>query len=127
MQIAKYVIVGMLWGCTNPFIKHAQAKQKSSVAADSSWVTGIRNFVLQPDLLIPYVINQSGSLFFFIFIMPTDPITISAPICNSLSFIFTAITSYGYFKEELHSWQHLFLGILLVLIGSFVCINSEHS
>jgi drug/metabolite transporter (DMT)-like permease len=150
----QYLLVGMLWGCSNPFIKHAQAKQASiqhqsgtgtittkesqrqhdhdhpdqdndSNTTSESTIASIKRFLTNPAMCVPYLINQSGSLVFFLFVIPYQPITIAAPICNALSFIFTAITSYGYFHEELCSWQYLVLGIACVLFGSYICISSE--
>ena len=115
-----YVMVGVLWGCTNPFIKHAQENMNSST--DQSTLKTLQRFFFEPNLFLPFLINQSGSMFYY-FLVSAQPISIVSPICNSLSFIFTAITSYCYFGEDLQSPFLLILGILLVLLGSYICIS----
>jgi drug/metabolite transporter (DMT)-like permease len=131
-----YLIVGILWGCTNPFIKHAQSKNSSSnamlvstihdhpkLSSTSTTFGMIRKFFSDPLLFLPFLVNQSGS-FFFYYIISSQPISVASPICNSLAFIFTAITGYFYFKEEVHSISVLILGVAFVLLGSYVCITS---
>lgn len=125
--IACYLIVGILWGCTNPFIKHAQASGKHlsnpTTTESKSYSQVLQRFFTEPALFLPFLINQSGSLFYY-YIISRQPISLASPVCNSLSFIFTAVTSYWYFKEELHSLPMLLVGIIFVLLGSYVCILS---
>lgn len=119
--ILSYVIVGILWGCTNPFIKYAQAKHNDK--RSNSILNILKRFFTDPLLFLPFLLNQSGS-FFFYYIISTQPISIASPICNALSFIFTAITGYWFFKEELQSLSTLVIGIFLILLGSYICITS---
>jgi len=123
-----YFLVGILWGCTNPFIKHAQAKHNNSLPTNhtiesKTYMNTIKKFVTDPFMFLPFLLNQSGS-FFYYFIIASQPISVASPICNSLAFMFTAVTGYCYFKEELHSLTLLLIGIAFVLTGSFICITS---
>lgn len=125
-SIIGYLLVGILWGCTNPFIKHAQnlVDQENKLKEDhhSSVITNdLYRLITKPILFIPYLINQSGSLVYY-YLLSHEPITKANPLCNSLTFIFTAITGYFYFKEEVKSPFLLFLGILLVLIGVYISL-----
>ena len=125
--LLSYLVVGMLWGCTNPFIKHAQSKHASTLISNNkieseTYFSGVKTFITNPSMFIPFVLNQSGSIFYY-FIISTQPISIASPICNSMSFIFTAITGYWYFKEELQYLSLLLIGITFVLAGSYICIN----
>lgn len=129
-----YFLVGILWGCTNPFIKNAQEKHNNKSLLPSStnnnanvesktYINTIKKFVTDPFMFLPFLLNQSGS-FFYYFIISSQPISVASPICNSLAFMFTAMTGYCYFKEELHSLSLLLIGVCFVLTGSFVCISS---
>lgn len=118
--VLAYIMVGLLWGCTNPFIKNAQQNMKA--IPDQSITKTLQRFIAEPSLFIPFIINQSGS-FFYYFLVSSQPISVVSPICNSLSFVFTAITSYYYFEEDLQSPWLLVLGIALVLMGSYICIS----
>jgi multidrug transporter EmrE-like cation transporter len=123
--IVCYILVGILWGCTNPFIKNAQLKNTGLPVSteQKSAFYNLKKFVTDPLIFLPFIFNQSGSFFYYI-IISSQPISIASPICNSLSFIFTAITGYWYFREELHSLSMLVIGILFILTGSYVCIVS---
>lgn len=125
-----YFLVGILWGCTNPFIKHAQAKHNNNNSLPTntnteskSYINTIKKFVTDPFMFLPFLLNQSGS-FFYYFIIASQPISVASPICNSLAFMFTAVTGYCYFKEELQSLSLLLIGVGFVLTGSFICISS---
>ena len=120
--ILSYLIVGVLWGCTNPFIKHAQAKHSDK--HNNGILHILKRFFTDPFLFLPFLLNQSGS-FFFYYIISTQPISVASPICNALSFIFTAITGYWFFKEDLHSFGMLAIGIFFILLGSYICITSS--
>jgi hypothetical protein len=76
-SIAAYLLVGILWGCTNPFIKQAQSlivttsatrppTEKSTkfniFATICSQVTNLCVLLSDRRIFFPYAINQSGSL-----------------------------------------------------------------
>nr|CAD7200583.1 unnamed protein product [Timema douglasi] len=77
------LLVGMLWGCTNPLIKKASA--------------GIEK-VNAPNYLVPLVLNQAGSLLYFLALAKTD-LSLSVPVANSLTFVFTALTGIAIGEE----------------------------
>ena len=105
-----------MWGCTNPYIKHAQElvanskrevqtnsrQQKSSMNAYDDPMGHIGSFLkssigrlfdllTKPMLLLPYALNQTGSLIFY-YLLSQEPVSQANPICNALTFVFTAIT-----------------------------------
>ena len=89
-----------------------------------SIISSITMMFTEPSVYIPILINQSGS-FVFYFILLHEPISVAGPVCNSLTFIFTAITGYFVFKEEIHSPLLLIIGIIFVLFGIYICITNE--
>jgi multidrug transporter EmrE-like cation transporter len=137
-----YLAVGLLWGCTNPFIKHAQTdtadrpgaaetggeggndkESSSSAASSTSMIATLKTLFTKPRVMVPFVINQSGSLVYYV-LLSQEPISIAAPVCNSLTFIITAVTGYYVLGEPVQSPSLLILGIVLVLIGISICISS---
>jgi hypothetical protein len=128
-----YLLVGILWGCTNPFIKHAQQKilestlKSDNLKKEESNITTLENLirlVTNYKLFIPYAINQSGSLAYY-YMLSNQPVNQANPICNSLTFVFTAITGYFVFNETFQYPILLLLGIVLVVSGIYVCITSD--
>ena len=82
-SIFGYFLVGILWGCTNPFIKRAQqsstnSRELRSNNTDRNIISGKSNFYIvnkayglfasvfssltDRNIFIPYAINQAGSL-----------------------------------------------------------------
>jgi len=122
-----YLLVGILWGCTNPFIKRAQNHHSSTLPSNknnsNSGTFGmLKRLFNDPKVYIPYSINQSGSILFY-FLLSKEPVSRAAPICNALTFIFTAITGFYILGEKVSRPLLLILGIALVIIGTFVCIT----
>lgn len=118
-----YLIVGVLWGCSNPFIKYAQAEGLEHERPESkrqSFFDGLYRLFTKPRALIPFVVNQSGS-FVYYYLLSNEPVSRASPICNSLTFLFTAATGYVCFGEEVRYPPLLGLGIVSVLCGVYLC------
>jgi drug/metabolite transporter (DMT)-like permease len=134
-----YLAVGVLWGCTNPFLKRGQeeiaqhsgaskenAKQSVSKSVFISFLhSTLATFqsLLEPKLLFPFILNQLGGLFFY-YLVAIEPMRRAAPLCNSLTFGFTAITAY-IIGERSNDPILLGTGVLLVLIGVGLILSDE--
>lgn len=57
-------------------------------------------------------------------LLPYTDISLSVPICNSLTFVFTALTAW-LIGEEIHSPGRTLLGISVVLVGITICVTSK--
>uniref|UniRef100_A0A7S2CTM5 EamA domain-containing protein n=1 Tax=Octactis speculum TaxID=3111310 RepID=A0A7S2CTM5_9STRA len=133
-EAASLVLVGMLWGCTNPFLKHGTAENDTKTLSENGTASmdgmhseptsadGIKNLwtLLRWKALIPYVINQLGSVVYYILLGSAD-ISMAVPICNSLTFVFTAITGW-LLGERLGSPMCAVFGITCVLVGVTICV-----
>lgn len=119
--ICLYLLVGLFWGCTNPFVKSGQEKFKSKLQERA--MSSIRFFLSTPSLILPFIVNQMGSLLYY-FILRTEPISRASPICNSVAFLFTAITGYCFFGEKMRSFLLMLLGTACVVGGSYFCVSS---
>lgn len=171
-----YLLVSILWGCTNPFIKHAQMNAKDatsqqqsttqlgtqqtssstspipsapssnklshtltsnskqlhvnsttvvngqtkSASGESIFLT-LKRFVQDLNVLIPWVLNQMGSVVFFA-LLSTEPISIASPVANSMTFLFTAVTSYTVFNERVRYPWLLILGTAFIIAGTALCM-----
>jgi Putative transmembrane family 234 len=131
LSILGYLTVGICWGTTNPFIKRAtMAKSQESANDDNDKVLAhshadtLKQFCLEPRIFLPFLINQSGSVVYYV-LLSKEPISRAAPICNALTFIFTAVTGYAFLKEEVTSPILLIAGSFLVLCGIYQCCSSS--
>jgi len=55
---------------------------------------------------------------------PMTDISLTVPLCNSLTFVFTALTSH-LLGERVDNPLRAALGVLLVLLGVSLCVASE--
>ena len=117
-----YLFVSVLWGCTNPFIKHAQtASNKDSKDSNRSTFAAMKKFAKDYKMVVPFIINQCGSLMFY-FLLSTEPVSVASPVCNSLTFLFTAITSYFVFNETVQYPLLLIGGTIFIIAGTALCL-----
>lgn len=134
-SVCGYLLVATLWGCTNPFIKHAQqetaaatnkeilTETKKESLKDSLWKTLLRlkKSAQNIRVVLPFALNQMGSAVFYL-LLSSEPVSIVSPVCNSLTFLFTAITSYVVFKENVKYPWMLVVGIVFILCGTVLCL-----
>lgn len=138
--ISGYLLVGMLWGCTNPIIKHAQSnlepsscvpgernsqdlKDKPQPSRSQHVFQSVKRLFLEPRVFLPYIVNQMGSLVYY-YVLSQEPINRANPICNSLTFVITAVTGYWLFDERFQNPIVTCAGILMVLVGIYICATN---
>uniref|UniRef100_A0ACB8FRB6 Uncharacterized protein n=2 Tax=Sphaerodactylus townsendi TaxID=933632 RepID=A0ACB8FRB6_9SAUR len=68
---------------------------------------------------VPLVLNQCGSLVYYITLASTD-LTLAVPLCNSLALMFT-VTTGRMLGEDIGS-SRAALGMLLTGLGVALCI-----
>ncbi|XP_026494469.2 transmembrane protein 234 homolog [Vanessa tameamea] len=115
------LLTGVLWGCTNPFIRlgtkglrKVQAKSwTGQVYAELSFLLGNWRYVM------PWLVNQIGSLVYLI-VVQRVPLSLAVPAANSLAFAFTALTGSIVGTEEPLD-QGSILGIVLICVGTALC------
>jgi hypothetical protein len=83
------LLVGLIWGSTNPFIRRGslavesvQAQQHSNNKQWQAWLT--------PALLLPWLCNQSGSVLFVVLLGQAD-ISMAVPVANAISIAANAV------------------------------------
>lgn len=89
------IVVAMLWGCTNPLIKKFSSGVTDLPKDDSK----IKNFLRELWFLysnwkytLSFLLNMSGSVVFY-WSLGHVKLSLLVPITNSLTFLFTTVTS----------------------------------
>lgn len=122
------MVVGALWGCTNPLLRKGSvevtAEATSGKNDDKSSVLGtfLKSF-LNLKVWLPYVLNQSGSLAFYVLLAKSD-ISTAVPICNAMALLFSFVTSW-FLGEPIHNLPKTVLGAGLILVGVTICVSSQ--
>lgn len=91
--VVSMVLMGALWGCTNPFIRRGsietdQQKETTNNSLVKSSLLCFMNFKVR----VPYALNQSGSIVFYVLLANSD-LSLAVPICNAMALLFSFGTS----------------------------------
>jgi len=118
-SIFKLCIVGILWGCTNPFLKVATNKLKRNKRLN--FISEVIDHLSHWNYLVPFLINQCGSLLFY-FTLKYSEISLAVPIANGISFVSTSIVGTLIGEEE--PTFRTMAGILFLLFG-IICLIAD--
>ncbi|KAF2359155.1 putative transmembrane family 234, partial [Trinorchestia longiramus] len=117
-------LTSMFWGVTNPLLKKYSCGIEN--VQGSSRLTQIfaelRFLISRPKYILAFLLNQVGSLLFFMLLGSTD-LSLAVPIANGLTFLITTITGQLLGEENLDfsGW----LGVVLLFIGLCFCIAGK--
>ncbi|GFO03139.1 transmembrane protein 234-like [Plakobranchus ocellatus] len=119
-------IVAALWGLTNPLLKKnsqgievIQCKGKiSQMFAEITFLVSNWKYI------VSFLLNQTGSLVYYITLSTAD-LTLAVPITNSMTFIFTAVSSHIMGERLLNAY--ILSGIALVAAGVLLCVQGKSS
>ncbi|RLN65948.1 hypothetical protein BBJ29_007098 [Phytophthora kernoviae] len=126
--LLSFLFVGALWGCTNPLIKRGKRSDDDTMYARKD--NSVQEFAKQVvhlmknwQFVLPFILNQSGSVV-YVYLLGSAEISNAVPICNSLTFVFTAITS-RLLGEKPQRPISTYTGMVLILLGVVICFNSK--
>ncbi len=125
MQLASCIGVGVLWGCTNSFIKRgsvvADAKSVDQ-ACDSSWsvVNLWVNLLTTWRFLVPQALNLVGSVC-FAYLLGRAPLSFVVPVTNAISLLSNAMTDW--LLGEHIDLAYAAPGVLLLALGVGLCAS----
>ncbi|NXS62439.1 TM234 protein, partial [Brachypteracias leptosomus] len=72
--------------------------------------------------MVPFLLNQSGSLLFYLTLASTD-LSLAVPLCNSLALIVTLVT--GRILGEDIGGKRAAAGMLLTVLGVSLCVAAS--
>lgn len=106
------LIVSVLWGCTNPFLK-GTSETRSNVLEEGMAL------VFKWQFLLPFVLNQMGSVLYASLLSSVD-VSVAQPSCNALAMVFTALTASCLGERRLGVKG--VLGMFLIVVGTFIAL-----
>ena len=137
-DVLSAVLVGAVWGCTNPFLRKGatndeniggQSRDENSdkpTAEQSnqshSMVQSLLRF-RRVRVWLPYLLNQSGSILYYK-LLATSDLSLSVPVCNALALVFSSATSF-LLGERVDRPVAAIFGSLLVTLGVAICMASK--
>ncbi|XP_060781204.1 transmembrane protein 234 [Neoarius graeffei] len=126
VEVLCLLLVSALWGATNPFLRKGTEGIESVRKGDkiSQFLAEIRFLFLNVKYLVPFLLNQSGSVVFYLTLATTD-LSVAVPMVNSLSLVFTMFT--GKLLGEKLGGKSAVLGMVLTTAGVTLCVLSSVS
>ena len=136
-DVLSAVLVGAVWGCTNPFLRKGATNdeniggqsmdgkptdERSSQSENQSMVQSLLRF-RRVRVWLPYLLNQSGSILYYK-LLATSDLSLSVPVCNALALVFSSATSFLLGERVDRPLAALF-GSLLVTLGVAICMASK--
>ncbi|XP_061397825.1 transmembrane protein 234 homolog [Musca vetustissima] len=118
------ICVGVLWGCTNPFIRRGSEgieRINTGSSTKNLWLE-MKTIAGRLKYWIPFALNQLGSVL-YVWTLQFCEIIVAVPVANSLTFAFTAIT--GYCLGEKIPGRNVIIGTLLVCLGSSIMLYDQ--
>uniref|UniRef100_A0A8D0ARV1 Transmembrane protein 234 n=1 Tax=Sander lucioperca TaxID=283035 RepID=A0A8D0ARV1_SANLU len=115
VELLSLVLVSVLWGCTNPFLKKGTEGIENLLAE-------VKFLFLNIKYLVPFLLNQSGSLVYYYTLSTTD-LSLAVPVANSLTFLCTLLT--GKLLGEEFGGKQAVAGMLLTMAGITLCVISS--
>ncbi|XP_072356427.1 transmembrane protein 234 isoform X2 [Scyliorhinus torazame] len=123
MEVFCLLLVALLWGGTNPFLK--KGTEGLEKVQSRNFVTQLfaemRFLFLNYKYLVPFLLNQSGSVIYYFTLASTD-LSLAVLLSNSLTFLFTLLT--GKLLGEDIGGKQATTGMLLIIVGVTLCVAS---
>ena len=117
-ELGSMLLVGALWGCTNPLLRQGSLSVKKQQQQDkSTTLTRLLNLRLW---LPYYLLNQCGSILFYVTLRQSD-LTLAVPLCNALALVCSVLTSFA-LGEAIPQPIRTIVGAALVLMGVTICV-----
>ncbi|XP_065152534.1 transmembrane protein 234 [Paramisgurnus dabryanus] len=125
-EVVCLLLVAILWGGTNPFLKKGTEGIEQVQRGNKllQFIAEVKFLIFNLKYLVPFLLNQSGSLVFYFTLASTD-LSLAVPVVNSLTFLFTLLM--GKFLGEEFGGKRAVLGMILIMSGVTVCVLSSVS
>jgi hypothetical protein len=111
MEIIWIIIVGIIWGSTNVMLEKG-----ANNSLGFKYFPEFLNTFLHPRFLVPFALNQSGSLLYYHQLGQVQ-LKLAVPLANSISFMVTALLSNNSAKT--------YIGGAFIMLGASLCVASQ--
>ncbi|XP_018602447.1 transmembrane protein 234 [Scleropages formosus] len=125
VQVLCLVLVALLWGGSNPFLKRGTEGiegVRGGGGAARQFLAELRFLFLNVRYLVPFLLNQSGSLIYYLTLASAD-LSLAVPLTNSLTFLFTLLG--GALLGEDVGGKRAVAGTALTVLGVALCVVSS--
>ncbi|KAI5851857.1 hypothetical protein BZA05DRAFT_373563 [Tricharina praecox] len=118
-----FLLVGMCWGLTNPFIRRAALLYTPTPTPSHNPIIKLlhtaHDLLRHPSYTIPLLLNLTGSVWFFLLIGQAE-LSLTVPIVNSVAFLFTVLGDWWADGKVVD--RRTWAGIVAVCTGIGFCV-----
>lgn len=124
VELLSLLLVSVLWGCTNPLLKRGTEGIENVTKSNRFYqlLAEIKFLFLNLKYLVPFLLNQSGSLVYY-YTLSTTELSLAVPVANSLTFLCTLLT--GKLLGEEFGGKQAVVGMFLTMTGVTLCVLSS--
>ncbi|XP_037603353.1 transmembrane protein 234 isoform X1 [Sebastes umbrosus] len=127
VELLGLLLVSVLWGCTNPLLKRGtegieNIQHNNNNNRISQILAEVKFLFLNLKYLVPFLLNQSGSLVYY-YTLSTTELSLAVPVANSLTFLCTLLT--GKLLGEEFGGKQAVAGMFLTMAGITLCVISS--
>ncbi|KAG8013318.1 hypothetical protein GBF38_021622 [Nibea albiflora] len=124
VELLGLLLVSVLWGCTNPLLKRGTEgiEHVTETSRVSQLLAEVKFLFLNLKYLVPFLLNQSGSLVYY-YVLSTTELSLAVPVANSLTFLCTLLT--GKLLGEEFGGKQAVAGMFLTMTGITLCVISS--
>ncbi|KAK4138955.1 hypothetical protein BT67DRAFT_413855 [Trichocladium antarcticum] len=136
--VLSFLLVGLAWGLTTPFIRRAARTHRrgtharlATAAVQQSWwrrrayggFYAALDLLRNPRYAVPLVVNLTGSVWFFLLIGKAE-LSLTVPIVNTLAFLFTVVGEWWVEGKVIS--RDTMIGTVLSVGGIALCVHSKN-
>lgn len=124
LELLVLILVGFLWGATNPLIKRGSVgfdKIEAATRWKKIWLE-LKFLTTRWQYTIPFLLNQLGGIL-FVFALQNSELSMAVPIANSCSFLFTVLMAF--LLGEQKPSRNALIGITLISLGISICVIAK--
>jgi Putative transmembrane family 234 len=134
VEIASLLLVGALWGCSNPYLRKgsvaaAELNENDTIASSNGtqyWLIQQLSKFRYIQVWLPYVLNQTGSILFYITLSRND-LSMTVPVANALALVFSIVTSTWLLNEPVQRPLYTAIGATCIMVGVTICVSASSS
>ncbi|XP_022607007.1 transmembrane protein 234 isoform X2 [Seriola dumerili] len=115
VELLSLLLVSLLWGCTNPFLKRGTDGLEKVTETN-------RVSQLLAEIKFLFLNIKSGSLIYY-YTLSTSELSLVVPVANSLTFLCTLLT--GKLLGEEFGGKQAVVGMFLTMAGITLCVISS--
>lgn len=128
--VLPFVLVGLLWGATNPLIRRGTLLVERKAVRQANGAPGARHRVRSrlevhlttPAFLVPQLLNLSGSvLFWYLLRQPGALLSLAVPVANGTSILANAVADWAVEPVRAEVSVQYLCGVACLLAGVLLC------